>query len=54
MQDALTAFVKAFGDDADFIQTFRMNRTTCYKNAYFKPTSSGRDILERFDTVWNK
>lgn len=52
MQDAVTVFAKAFGDNVTFIDQFNMNPTSCYN--YFdseESTSSGKDILAKVDEV---
>lgn len=51
--DAVTVFAKAFGEDVNFINDFRIVPTTCqgYKISGYEPSSSGKDILEKVDAV---
>lgn len=51
IQDAVTVFAKAFGDNATFIDQFYMNPTTCYTYFDNQGSSSGKDVLNKVDEV---
>lgn len=52
IQDAVSIFAKAFGDNVTFIEQFRMAPAECY-NTYEveEPSASGRDVLDKLDQV---
>lgn len=53
IQDAVSVFAKSFDDVPDFVETFEMVKTACdkYKFDGYKPNESGKEILNRVDTV---
>lgn len=52
MQDAVSVFAKAFGENVTFINQYQINPSSCY-SVYQndEPSSSGRDLLAKIDEV---
>lgn len=53
IQDAVSVFAKAFGENSRFIENFQMSGTTCERYTFdgYDPGSSGQDLLDKVDSV---